>query len=94
MLLLRFRAEQCAAGLVDQAGTPKYVFHMLRHFFASWAISRNFQAKRLQEMLGHSSITMTYDTYGHLFPAEADDQMRMSEGARAVLSAHSDIFPT
>jgi hypothetical protein len=42
-------------------------------------------------MLGHNSTMMTYDTYGHLFPVEADDQMRMSEGARAVLGTHSDI---
>ncbi|WP_281930909.1 tyrosine-type recombinase/integrase [Roseibium album] len=62
--------------------TPKYSgLHALRHWFASWCINRKadggleLSAKQVQERLGHSSITITYDTYGHLFPAtdEAKD---------------------
>lgn len=61
---------------------PKYSgLHALRHWFASWCINRKadggleLSAKQVQERLGHSSITVTYDTYGHLFPAtdEAKD---------------------
>lgn len=61
---------------------PKYSgLHALRHWFASWCINRKIDgglelsAKQVQERLGHSSITVTYDTYGHLFPAtdEAKD---------------------
>ncbi len=47
----------------------KYGMHGLRHFFASWAIEQEFTAKKLQSLLGHSSIQMTFDTYGHLFPS-------------------------
>jgi len=47
--------------------------HALRHYFASWCINPPPEGLRLppkavQERLGHSSITMTMDTYGHLFP--------------------------
>jgi integrase len=52
---------------------PKYSFHSLRHWFASWCINgkedgaRGVSAKRAQTLLGHSSMIMTLDTYGHWF---------------------------
>ena len=54
-------------GLVDQDGRPKYRFHALRHVAASLLIEQGEQPKVIQEIMGHASITMTYDTYGHLF---------------------------
>jgi len=62
-------------------GSAKYIgFHTLRHFYASWCIDRGLQPKVLQERLGHTSITMTYDRYGHLFPkAEDADEIAASE---------------
>jgi integrase len=61
-------AAQKRAGVVDTAGKPKYSLHSLRHFFASWVIEQNFTPKEAQAYLGHSSIVLTYDRYGHLFP--------------------------
>jgi integrase len=67
----------CKAGVVDKAGEPKYALHAFRHFFASWCINpkdrggRELPAKVVQEWLGHSSIKMTLDIYGHLFPRRA-----------------------
>jgi integrase len=78
-------AVQLAAGVVDGDGAPKYRLHMLRHFFASWGIELGFSPKRLQELMGHGSIRMTYDTYGHLFPSAEDDQARFAAGEQAVL---------
>lgn len=52
--------------------------HALRHFYASWCINRRADGglelppKMVQERLGHSSITMTMDVYGHLFPRVDD----------------------
>ena len=43
-------------------------FHDLRHTFASQLIEQGAHPKYIQEQLGHASITMTMDTYGHLFP--------------------------
>jgi integrase len=48
--------------------------HALRHFYASWCINSvkdgglGLPPKVVQERLGHSTIAMTMDTYGHLFP--------------------------
>jgi integrase len=80
---------QVHVGAVAADGRAKYGFHKLRHFFASWAIEQGFAAKRLQEILGHSSIMMTYDRYGHWFPDPADDQARLAAGERAVLGVAS-----
>lgn len=39
-----------------------------------------FTPKRLQALLGHSSIQMTFDTYGHLFPSLEDDHAKFAAG--------------
>ncbi|MGB8681192.1 MAG: tyrosine-type recombinase/integrase, partial [Pseudolabrys sp.] len=62
-----------AAKLIGKDGEPKYTPHALRHFFASWCINpkarggRELPPKQVQYLLGHSTISMTFDTYGHLF---------------------------
>ena len=72
---------------------PKYGMHALRHFYASWCINRRqdggleLPPKTVQERLGHSSITMTLDVYGHLFPADGDDFEDMRRAEDALLSA-------
>ena len=48
----------------------KYGVHSLRHFFASLCVDGGLDAKRLQELLGHSTIQVTLDTYSHLFRAK------------------------
>ena len=50
------------------SGTRKIRLHDLRHTFASQLIEQGAHPKYIQEQLGHASITMTMDTYGHLFP--------------------------
>jgi integrase len=51
-----WRPLQVAAGLADATGEPLFNFHSLRHFTASMWIGMGFSPKRLQQMLGHSSI--------------------------------------
>ena len=88
---------QLAAGVVAPVAAPngepiaKYPgIHALRHFFASWMINRKVDgglelpAKVVQERLGHSSIVMTMDTYGHLFP-RGDDGAELAAAERALL---------
>ncbi|WP_345476699.1 site-specific integrase [Nesterenkonia rhizosphaerae] len=41
--------------------------HDLRHTHASWLIAKGADPKALQARLGHKSIQMTYDRYGHLY---------------------------
>lgn len=58
---------------------PKYGMHSLRHAAASLFIEQGFSAKRVQALMGHSTIQMTFDTYGHLFPAAENDRVAMSQ---------------
>jgi len=47
-------------------------FHDLRHTYASLLIANKEEPKRIQTLLGHSSIKITYDVYGHLIPNPQD----------------------
>jgi integrase len=60
-------------GIVDDAGKPKFSFHALRHAAASLFIEQNWPPKKIQSLMGHSSINMTMDVYGHLFHNPEDD---------------------
>jgi integrase len=76
-----------AAGLVDDKGEAKYTgLHVMRHFYASWCINRKQPPKVIQTRLGHSTIAMTLDTYGHLFP-DVDDADEIAEAEAALVSA-------
>ena len=87
-----FWPAQIDAGVVAAGGKAKYTgLHSLRHFFASWCINRRVDGglelplKVVQSWLGHASVTMTADTYGHLFP-RGDDGAEMAAAERAFLS--------
>jgi integrase len=85
-------------------GVPDLHPHQLRHTAASLAIASGADVKVVQQMLGHSSATMTLDTYGHLFEDRLDevgDAMdRAREAARSrrtelrtVARADSGVAP-
>ncbi|ASP34090.1 site-specific integrase [Labrenzia sp. VG12] len=61
------------ADITDSNGKPKFSFHALRHAAASLYIEQGWPAKKIQTLLGHASITMTFDVYGHLFDNAEDD---------------------
>ena len=48
-------------------------FHDLRHFFASQLIANGETAAYVRDQMGHSSIKVTFDTYGHLFPGRGKE---------------------
>lgn len=55
--------------LREKAGLPKDVnFHALRHTYATRLLEANEHPKVVQELLGHSQISMTLDTYSHVLP--------------------------
>lgn len=70
---------------VKVLGKIKYKLHALRHFAASWFIEQGFPPKKVQTFMGHSSIQITFDIYGHLFPSEAGDLERLAGAERALL---------
>ncbi len=47
-------------------------FHDLRHTCASLLIAAGAHPKAIQVRLGHSSISITMDRYGHLLPSVDD----------------------
>jgi integrase len=51
---------------LERAGLPRMRFHDLRHTYASLLIDQEENIKYIQAQLGHSSIKMTMDVYGHL----------------------------
>ena len=54
--------------VLKRAGVTKITFHGLRHSCASLLGSQGVPIKVIQEMLGHSSITVTMDVYSHVLP--------------------------
>lgn len=51
-----------------QAGLDGVRFHDLRHSCAALLVAEGAHPRAIMERLGHSSITVTLDRYGHLFP--------------------------
>jgi integrase len=86
-----FGPAQIAAGIVTAGGKPKYGFHALRHFYASWCINPKDRGglelplKLVSTRLGHASIQITADRYGHLFPS-TDDGAELAAAERTLLT--------
>jgi integrase len=81
---------QVAAGVTRQGKARYPGLHAMRHFYASWCINRRVDGglelplKVVQARLGHASIQMTADRYGHLFP-RGDDGAELAAAERAFL---------
>ena len=58
--------------LLKEAGLPVMPFHNLRHTCATVLLSKGMHAKFVQELLGHSNIAITLDTYSHVLPGMGD----------------------
>ena len=67
-----FRALRAAAA---KAGLPYAGLHTLRHSAASVMLTRGVPLKVVSEILGHSSIAITGDIYGHVSPDVARQAM-------------------
>ncbi len=51
-----------------RAGLGRLRLHQARHTYASFMIAAGINAKALSTFMGHSSIKVTFDLYGHLMP--------------------------
>ncbi len=63
---------------LEKAGLERMPFHDLRHTAATLLLKENVHPKIVQDLLGHSSISLTLDTYSHILPdiqKEAADKM-------------------
>jgi integrase len=68
------------SGNDEDTAVAKYTAHVFRHAAASLWIDLGLNAKRVQTLVGHGSIQVTFDTYGHLF----DDKERGASDADAI----------
>ena len=72
---------QVAAGVTavsDGKPDAKYSLHALRHACAALWIEQGFGPKRVQTLMGHASVQMTFDVYGYLFEAREADSAAMA----------------
>ena len=63
--------------LVKVSGLPHLSFYGLRHTAASLLIAGGVHARTIADILGHSSITVTMDTYGHLMKGIQEDAINV-----------------
>ena len=62
-------------GLLTKAGLPEIRFHDLRHSSATMLLSMGVHPKIVQELLGHSQISITLDIYSHVLPTIHQEAM-------------------
>ena len=79
----RFKPAVAAARLPERLR-----FHDLRHTYAAFCIASTADPYAVMKRMGHSSITVTYDTYGHLFP-ERDAEI--TDGLESLLQRGVDF---
>lgn len=54
--------------------------HDLRHYFASTCLLNGLPILAVSRWLGHASITITADTYGHMTPDSMDRAVNVLDG--------------
>lgn len=52
-------------------------FHALRHTCGAWLAMAGAHPKSVQSVMRHSTIVLTMDTYGHLFPGQEADTVAL-----------------
>jgi len=72
--------------LLAKAELPHFRVHDLRHTFATIMLKQDVHAKIVQEILGHSTIGVTLDTYSHILPGIKDQAMKKMQ---SVLSGEA-----
>lgn len=89
--LVHYQFQPC----LERAGLRRFRFHDLRHTFGSHLIQDGASLAYVKEQMGHSSIQVTADTYGHLIPGaninwvdgldrETSPQQNATQGATAA----------
>lgn len=64
---------------IKVANVPPIRIHDLRHSHASWLFQNGVNIKAISQRLGHSSVSITLDTYVHLLPDNQNDIVDLIE---------------
>ena len=62
-----------AVAVLAAWGFGSLSIHDARHTYASLMIAAGVNAKALSQFLGHATIAITFDLYGHLLPGAEDE---------------------
>lgn len=85
---------QCQADVTRLSALGKtigrYTLHSFRHAAASLWIDYGVNAKKIQKWMGHSSIQVTFDTYGHLFESATKDAAVAADLDRKLTQVDED----
>jgi integrase len=77
---------------LERAGLRRFRFHDLRHTFGSLMIQKGVSPAYVQKQMGHKSIQVTIDIYGHLIPganSEWIDVLDETAPAESAPPAHT-----
>jgi len=88
------RARTALTEALLRAGVPRVRVHDLRHTTASVLLELGVHPKVVQDLLGHSTIAVTLDTYSHVAPGlhlEAIRQLDLLFGAYGSLESRQAI---
>ena len=66
--------------LLEAQGLPHIRFHDLRHTNATLMLKNHIPAKIVSSMLGHSTISITLDTYSHVLTDMQQGAVNVVEG--------------
>lgn len=69
--------------LLEKAGLPSIRFHDLRHTTATLLLKQEVPPKHVSELLGHTTVAMTLNTYSHILPDMGDRVVEAMEAALA-----------
>jgi integrase/recombinase XerD len=82
--LTRSGVDQLIRLLGEEVGLSKRVHpHLLRHSFATWALTRGMNPIQLAQIMGHSSLAMIQSVYAHLTPQDAYSALEAISRAEA-----------
>ena len=89
LAMLRGRGDAAALRQVRRVTSSPIGFHECRHTFAYLMIAAGVNAKALSTYLGHSSIQLTFDLYGHLMPGNEVQAARLRDGYLEASENHA-----
>jgi integrase len=69
-----------------RARLPRVTPHTLRHTYAAFLTREGAHPKVIQTLMGHTSIKVTMDLYGHLFPGMGKEMAERLDDLRTTIT--------
>lgn len=79
-------------GILKKANLEDINLHALRHTFATRGLESGIELKVMQELLGHSSISVTGDIYSHVLPEKKKESINKLRGVFKNITTENDNF--